>query len=152
MPDDGELRRFGEGLSPKFQSVGLNDLALMATQLGRLSEALTLRQEDDARKERLDEPEGTSIGLQNTCALACDLGRLKQALSTAGGALAEAERAASEPERKNGLVSRANAAHLRGDISAARADFDAATSLENQPLLYSYRGQLQARHHLDLGD
>ena len=152
VPDSGDLGRFGEGLTPRDQSLGLNELALMARRLGRLQEALAVRRVDDDRKRRLGDPEETSIGLQNTSLLACDLGLLHQALDAARHSLEEADRAASEEQRMKAWAYRARAAHLAGDISAALADFDAATALENKPLLYSGRGQQHARHHLDCGD
>ena len=90
----------------------------------------------------LDEPEQTSIGLQNTCDVALALGRLSEALAAAGEALAEAERAEDDVERKDSLSYRATTHHRLGDIAAARDDFAAATALEDEPMLYSVRGQL----------
>lgn len=152
VPEGGDLGRFGEGLEPYAQSVGLNALSLMARRLGRLQEALAVRWEDDTRSRQLDEPEGTSIGLQNTCEVALDLGRQPQARAAADAAVTEAERATSDVERKNSMIDRAWAAHLAGDNATALADFAAATALEAKPLLYSLRGQRHARHHLDRGD
>ena len=152
VPASGDLARFAEELTPSGQSVGLNDLALMARRLGRLQEALPVRQEDDERKHRLNDGEETSIGLQNTSEMSCDLGLLRQALDTANRALAEASRAESQRERSNSLAYRARATHLAGDIPTAQADFAAATALENNPLLYSLRGQYHAGHLMDSGD
>ena len=151
VPENGDLGRFGQGLAPNFQAVGLTDLALTCRGLGRLQEAWAARQEDDERKRRLDDPKETSIGLQNTSELALDLGQLPQARAFAQAALAQAERAESEVERKYSLACAAHAAHQAGDPATAQAEFAAATALEGE-LLYSIRGQFHARHHLDSSD
>ena len=152
VPDGGDLRGFGQGLHRSHQSAGLNELALMARNLGRLHEALAARREDDEQRGQLDHPEKISIGLQNTSELACDLGLLHQARAAAQAALAEAERAESNFRRLVSLAYGAHAAHLAGDMTKAQANFAAATALESEPLLYSLRGQQHARHHLDRAD
>lgn len=151
VPESGNVASFGQGLTPRLQSVGLNDLAMMARRLGRLHEALSLRREDDERSRRLGNPAETSRGLLNTCELACDFGELPQAHATGAQALAEAVRASDNFLRKVLLAHRAHASHLAGDIRAAQADFAAATALEEKALLYSNIGQCQAEHHLDQG-
>ena len=152
VPGNGDLSHFGGGLSPRDQSLGLSDLAALASGLGRLQEALVARREDDERKRRLDEPVETCIGLQNTSELALNLGQLPQARATAQAALAQAERADSNVDRRNSLAYAARAAHQAGDPATAQAEFAAATALEDAPLLYSARGQWHARHHLDICD
>jgi tetratricopeptide (TPR) repeat protein len=151
LPASGDPKGFGEGLSEQDQSLGLNDLSLMARLLGRLHEAADLRREDDARSRVLGEPKETSRRLQNTSEVALDLGHLGEALAAASEALREAEQAKDDDHRKFSLAYRANAHHGLGDIAAARADFAAATALEDKPMLYSGLGQWHARHHLDLG-
>src|SRR5204862_1018071 len=47
LPASGDLKGFGTGLSPWWQSLGLNDLGLMARSLGRLREAAMIRREHD---------------------------------------------------------------------------------------------------------
>lgn len=149
-PDDSP-RGFGQGLSEHDQSLGLNDLALWARQLGRLDEAAAIRREDDERSRRLGDPMETSIRLRNTSELTIDLGRLHEAWAASDEALQLAGQAESDLERKDSLAYRALAEHRQGDIAAAQADFAAATALEDEPLLYSGRGQRHARHQLDLG-
>ncbi len=152
VPENVDLARFGQGLAPNSQTVGLSTLALMCSGLGRLQEAWAARQEDDERKRRLDDPEETSRGLQTTSALALALGQLPQARAVAQAALAQAEKAESNDQRKNSLAYAAYAAHQAGDPATAQVEFAAATALEDEPLLYSNRGQWHARHHLDSGD
>ena len=152
VPENGDLGRFGQGLAPNDQAVGLTDLALMCRRLGRLQEARAARQENDERRRRLDEPKQTSIGLKNTSELALDLGQLPRARAAAQAALAQAERADSNVDRRDSLAYAAHAAHQAGDPATAQAEFAAATALENHPLLYSYRGLNHARHHLDSGN
>ncbi len=152
VPENGDLARFGRDLAPIDRALGLTDLALICSRLGRLQEAWAARQEDDERKRRLDDPKGTSVGLQHTSELAFDLGQLQQARAAALAALAQAERAESNEQRESSLAYAAHAAHQAGDPATAQAEFAAATALENKPLLYSNRGQWHARHHLDSGD
>lgn len=151
MPTSGGPRGFGEGLIGQVKSVALTDLALMARQLGRLQEAADLRNEDDALSRELGNPRELSLGLQNTCDVALDRGRLGEALAAACEALEEAERADDDVQRKCSLAFRAYAHHRLGNITAALADFAVAIALEDDPTLYSIRGQQHARHHLDLG-
>jgi tetratricopeptide (TPR) repeat protein len=151
LPTTGDAKGFGQGLTERWQSLGLNALALMARGLGRLYEAADLRREDDIRKRRLGDPKETSIGLQNTCEIAHSLGCLGEELAVAHEALEEAGRAEDDTERRDSLANRANTQHHLGDLAAARADFAAATALENEPMLYSSNGRWHARHHLDLG-
>ena len=152
VPENGDLGRFGQGLAPNDKMLGLNDLVLMGSRLGRLQEAWAARQEYDERMRRLDDPEEAGIGLQNTSDLALDLGQLPQARAAALAALAQAESAESNDNRRYSLAYAAHAAHQAGDPATAQAEFAAATALEDKPLLYSRRGQFHARHHLDSGD
>ena len=152
VPENGDLGRFGQGLSPNDQAVGLTDLAMMCSRLGRLQEAWAVRQLDDELSRRLDDPAQTGRGLLNTSELALDLGQLPLARAAAQAALAQAERAESNDLRKYSLAYAAYAAHHAGDPATAQAEFAAARALESEPLLYSNRGQLHARHHLDSGD
>jgi tetratricopeptide (TPR) repeat protein len=152
LPPSGDPNGFGAGLEEQSQSAGLNALGLMAKHLGRLSEAADIRRVDDARDRVRDEPRAIAIGLRNSCNLALDLGLLGKALSSAGKALAAAERAQDDVQRKYSLGLRAAMQHQLGDIEAARDDFAAATALEDAPTLYALRGRSHARHYLDLGD
>ncbi|WP_236580654.1 hypothetical protein [Rubrivivax sp. A210] len=150
LPASGDPKRFGEGMSARLQSVGLNDFALVANRLGRLREAADLWREDNARKLMLKEPAETSIGLRNACGVAREVGYLGDALKAASEALEQAEQAKDDFGRIGSLSCRATAHHHLGDIAAARADFAAATVLGDEPMLYSLDGQQHARHHLDL--
>ena len=152
VPKNGDLGRFGEGLAPNDKSVGLNALALMARRLGRLQEALAVREEDDARNRQMNVPKLSSIGLQNTSDLAIDLGQLQRARCAADAAFAEAALAKSDEQQKFSLASRAWAAHLAGDMAAALDNFAAAIALDKKQLLCSLDGQHRARLHLDSGD
>jgi len=147
----GRPEDLGVKMALRSRSLLANELALYAMDLGRLAEARAIRRLDDGWKESLSDPEDTSIGLENSSDLAIGLGRLAEARRLASEAATEAEAASSTHETENSLVRRASAAHALGDIAAARADFATATALEGEPL-YSLRGQLHARHHLDLGD
>jgi hypothetical protein len=152
VPAPGDYARFGEGLTQRRRSIGLNELALYARLLGRLADAQAMRAVDDGWKRDLDEPKQTSIGLQNTCDLALDLGRLPEALRAAETAVAEAKRAESQVDEMDSTAKRAIALHHAGRGDEADAAFAAATLLEHEPLLYSGNGRDQARQRLDLGD
>jgi len=151
LPSSGDLMEFGAGLKAEWQSIGLNELGLMARRLGRLRECADIRRADDTRSRIVDDAGETCRGLSNTYNVAVDLGRLREALATAQDAVEQAERAGIVTLRVGSLSSRASAQHQLGEIAAARNDFAAATKLENAPLLYSNRGQRQAGHYLDLG-
>ena len=100
-------------------------------------------------------PRETSIGLRNTCDVALDLGRLGDALAAAEGALAEAERARDDvrtPGSSRRPLPRDHATSTGRHRRGARDDFAAATALEDRADAVFDRGQLHARHHLDLGD
>ncbi|HYC88587.1 MAG TPA: DUF4062 domain-containing protein [Thermoanaerobaculia bacterium] len=127
------------------------NLALFARRIGRLAEARVIRRLDDAWTKSLADPREASIGLQNSGGVVFGLGRLAEARGLAREAVNEAETASDNEEKQDSLVQRAIAAHALGDVAAARADFAAATELQGQPL-YSLRGLLHGRHHLDLGD
>jgi tetratricopeptide (TPR) repeat protein len=127
-----------------------NALALFAAKLGRLADARVIRRLNDSWAKTLGDPKKTSIGLQNSNDVASYMGRLTEARALAAEALDHAEAAKDDVEKRDSLASRANAAHSLGDVVAARADFAAATELQGEAL-YSRRGSLHARHHLDLG-
>jgi len=152
LPMSGDPKGFGAGLEPLWQSLGINELGLMAQLLGRLHEAADIWSEhaDDARCSILDS--SITIVLQNTCGVALDLGRLGVALAVARKAVAEAQRVHGDIQRTSSLCCRATAQHQLGDIAAAREDFAAAVALQNKPMLDSLNGQWHAHHHLDLGN
>jgi tetratricopeptide (TPR) repeat protein len=126
-------------------------LAFFARQLGRLAEARTIRRLDDGWRRSLADPQKISTGLGNSSWLALALGRLAEAAELAGEAMSNAETVGHPHAKRNALAYRAIAAHALGDLVTARADFAAATELEGEPL-YSLRGSLHVRHHLDLGN
>lgn len=151
LPASGDPRDFGSGLTKSDQLAGLTALAQAAYLLGRLQEAAALRQVDDARSRQHPDALGYCIGLQSTCEVAVSLGRLADARVAATEACHQAEGAGDRTQELNSLANRAMVRHQLGDIAHALADFSRATALESWRLLYSTRGQLHARHHLDLG-
>ena len=151
LPEARAFKRFGEGLAERAKAFGLNELGLMARQLGRLQEAADILRERNARDRMLGEPREASIGLQNTCDGVLDLGHLDDAFAAAHEALEQAELAKDDFHRKVSLSYRAATQHHLGHIPEAFADFTAATQLEDEPMLNSVRGLQHARHYLDLG-
>jgi tetratricopeptide (TPR) repeat protein len=147
----GRPEDLGMTMGLRQRSLLANDLALIASQLGRLAEARALRRLDDDWKKSLAEPKQTSIGLGNSSWVAFHLGRLAEARGLANEARNEAKTAGNDKETSDSLAFRAIAAHALGDVAAARTDFSAATDLGGQSL-YSFGGLRHAHHHLDLGE
>jgi tetratricopeptide (TPR) repeat protein len=145
-PDD-----LGLTMMQRERSVLANDLALFAWDLGRLSEAQTIRRADDGWKRSLAEPKATATGLRNSALVTLELGHLEEAGRLATEAMDQTEATSDDYARRLSLVLRARVFHLRGDIGAARGDFIAATKLQGGTLLAT-SGELAARHHLDLGE
>jgi hypothetical protein len=147
----GRPEALGVTMAPLERSLLANTLSLFARNLGRLAEARAIRRLDDGWKKLLADHRETSIGLENSSEVTFRLGHLAEARELANDARNEAEMASDDMETKDSLAQRANASHALGDVATARADFAAATDLEGQAL-YSLRGSLHGRHHIDLGD
>ncbi|MEA2343634.1 MAG: hypothetical protein QOF63_1803 [Thermoanaerobaculia bacterium] len=147
----GHSEDLGVTMAPRWRSVLANDLALFTKNLGRLTEARSIRRLDNVWRRSLADPSEISIGLQSSSWLVFGLGLLADAQELAGEAVNEADTAGDDSQKKFSLAHRAFTAHALGNVAAARADFAAATELEGQPL-YSLRGSQQVRHQLDLGD
>jgi tetratricopeptide (TPR) repeat protein len=150
----GRPEDLGPSMEFKNRSALVNELGFFAFSLGRLAEAWAIRQLDDGWGKTIGEPLGLSARLQNSSGLAFVMGQLVVARSIADDALRVAHAATdsqAETEQGFSLAYKAAAAHALGDILASRADFDAATTLEGEPL-YSLRGSQAGRHYLDMGD
>ena len=125
----------------------VSSLALAAQRLGRLDEALVLRQLDDAWTEPLGDLPQISIGLQTTCEVTRALGRLREAHALADAAVAAVE--GLRHQRAFALLVRALSAHLLGETPSARADFAAGATLVGTSMGLSLS---KGRHHVDLGE
>jgi tetratricopeptide (TPR) repeat protein len=144
----GELART---LPSRKRHLLVNELALFALRLGRLSDAWTIRQVEVEWVRALGHPEAMSISSQNSSDVAFELGHLAHSLRLANKAVTEAEAAGDTREQCNSIARRARALHAMGNIAAARDDFTAATKLQMEPL-YSLRAACHVNHILDLGD
>ena len=150
--ETGQPEHLGVTMAPPWRSMLANDLAALAKYLGRLIEARSIRRLDDEWRKSHGNPTDTSLGLRNSSWIALSLGRLPEAQEFANEARKEAERTSNDTETEIYSLSLcAFASHALGDTAKARIDFTTATELEGTPL-YSFRGSLYVRHHLDLGD
>jgi hypothetical protein len=141
---------FAPSLLPQVRSHLVNDLALFANHLGRLTEAHTLFLLHDPWNTWDGEPVETIRYFLNLSFSALAMGRLFEAQRLANQAQKEAETAQADEEKIYALSARAIAAHYQGDAVASKVDFTAATQLKGGPL-YSLSGVWHARHHLDQG-
>jgi tetratricopeptide (TPR) repeat protein len=143
----GSPQDLGRAIEPRARTGLVASLALAAQKLGRLEEALALRQLDDTWTKAIGDLPQVSLGLQTTSEVTRTLGRLPESHTLADAAVAAVE--GLRHQKGFALLARALSAHMLGDTRAARADFAAGATWTGASTALSLS---KGRHHIDLGE
>ncbi|MGH9719561.1 MAG: tetratricopeptide repeat protein, partial [Bryobacteraceae bacterium] len=150
FPED-DFSHIDSELSVRDRSALVNDLGLIAKNLGDLSRA----RKAFAHCRRLDagvsDKKNESASAENLAEVELHAGRFREALDYSERAVSLATEAKGETAIRGALSFRATAQFALGDITAAAAGFQRATELEGEPL-YSLPGIREAECKLLRGD
>ena len=150
VPRD-DFSRIEPYLSPREQSVLVNDLGLYAKNLGDLARARVALAHCSRLEAITSDRKEASIHSQNLAEVELHSGRFRQSLDYAETAISQAKEAQDNTGTIYSLCFRATAHFALGDITTAAADFQRATELEGGPLV-SLRGIQEADCKLLRGD
>jgi hypothetical protein len=149
---DGAVEAVAPGMADSLRSVLASDWGLYAENLGDLRTAERAFDFDLSIASRSGIAKNHWNALQNRTDVEMLAGRLPLARTSAGLALAWAEKAAhASTERSLSHAYLAAAQAALGDVAAARESFASATRLHGRPL-YSLTGIWEAEYRLACGD